>query len=284
MKTKLAVAVTVLFALLGVSQVYAQANAANYVFSTTTSGSFTDMSSGTTQLVGPDQDDTASPVTLIGFDFYLNGARQDRFSVNSNGTLRFGPTAVGTTLYDPLGQAGQSLVTAYGADQRTHAGNGKVHFKVTGSAPNRVLTVEWLNMQADFNSGGTADLTYQLRLSETTGTIESVYGPMTMSAAGAADQLAEPAVRLLDQQLRRHRRLDHRGPDRHAFADVLRRFRHAGEQRLRRRQHHRTLLQHRRRAPHLPAHASVGQPAGRTADLHRHLGHQHDPQLDRLLE
>ena len=187
MKTKLVVAAVLMAALLAAPRANAQANAANYVFSTTVTGSLTDMSTGTTQLVAADQDDTASPVTLLGFDFYFMGVRQDRFSVNSNGTIRFGATTVSNTLYDPLGQAGQSLIDAYGADQRTHAGNGKVHFKVTGSAPNRVAVIEWLNMQSDFNAGGTADLTYQVRLSETTGTIEFVYGSMSMSAAGAAD-------------------------------------------------------------------------------------------------
>jgi uncharacterized repeat protein (TIGR01451 family) len=192
MKTKLVVlAAALIAALLGAQQADAQANAANYAFSTTVTGSLADMSSGTTQLIAADQDDVASAVTLIGFDFYFMGVRQDRFSVNSNGSLRFGPTAISTTLYDPLAQAGQSLITAYGADQRTHAGNGKVHFKVTGAAPNRVLTVEWLNMQADFNAGGTADLTYQVRLAETAGTIQFTYGAMAMSAAGAADPNAQ---------------------------------------------------------------------------------------------
>jgi hypothetical protein len=50
-----------------------------------------------------------------------------------------------------------------------------------------VLVVEWLNNQSNFNAGGTADLTYQVRLYETTGVIEFVYGTMTMSTAGAAD-------------------------------------------------------------------------------------------------
>jgi hypothetical protein len=35
--------------------------------------------------------------------------------------------------------------------------------------------------------GGTADLTYQVRLHETTGIIEFVYGSMAMSAAGAGN-------------------------------------------------------------------------------------------------
>jgi uncharacterized repeat protein (TIGR01451 family) len=187
MKTKLAVAAVLLAVFLAPSHAQAQANAANYTFSTTTSGSLTDMSSGTTTLIAADQDDVASPVTLIGFDFVFMGIRQDRFSVNSNGTLRFGATPVGTTLYDPLAQSAQALITAYGADQRTHAGDGKVHFKVIGSAPNRTLVVEWLNVQSDFNLGGTASLTYQVRLTETSGTIEFVYGSMTMGAAGAAD-------------------------------------------------------------------------------------------------
>jgi uncharacterized repeat protein (TIGR01451 family) len=187
MRMKFAVVATILVALLVPSLAQAQANAANYGYTTTVTGSFTNMSSGTTTLIGPDQDDVASAVTPIGFEFFLMGVHQDRFSVNSNGTIRFGATPISTTAYDPLGQAGQFLVTGYGADQRTHAVDGKVHFKVTGSAPNRVLTVEWLNMQANFNLGGTADLTYQVRLSETTGTIEFVYGPMAMSAAGAAD-------------------------------------------------------------------------------------------------
>lgn len=168
-------------------QVIAQANTANYAFTTTTAGSLVDMSAGTTTLIVADQDDVASAVTPIGFDFFFQGVRQDRFSVNSNGTLRFGAAAVGNTAYDPLGQANQSLVTAYGADQRTRATSGKVHLRRLGSAPNRTLVVEWLDMQSNFNAAGTADLTYQVHLSESTGVIEFVYGAMTLSAAGAGD-------------------------------------------------------------------------------------------------
>lgn len=163
-----------------------QASTANYTFSTNTSSSLTDMSTGTTTLIGADQDDIASAITAIGFNFYLNGTGYNQFSVNSNGTLRLGSTAVGNTAYEPLAQAGQALITSYGSDQRSHL-TGKVHFKVTGAAPNRVLVVEWLNMQSDFNAGGVAGLTYQLLLYETTGIIESIYGAMTQSAAGAAD-------------------------------------------------------------------------------------------------
>jgi hypothetical protein len=160
--------------------------ASNYVFSAATNASLTDMSSGTTLLLSANLDDSASPVNSIGFDFYFQGARFSQFSANSNGLVRLGGVAVqGASPYKPLAQAGLSLITAYGADQRTHVGDGKVHFKVIGSAPNRTLVIEWLNMQSNFNAGGTIDLTYQARLYESTGVIEFVYGSMTMSAAGA---------------------------------------------------------------------------------------------------
>lgn len=162
------------------------ANAGNYVFGTTTTGTMTDMSSGTTTLLAANIDDTASPLTQIGFDFFFQGVRYSTFGINDNGVLRLGATAQTGSPYQPLAQTAIPLITAYGADQRTHT-TGRVHYKVIGSAPNRTLVVEWLNNQSNFNSGGTADVTYQVRLSETTGVIEFVYGSMTLSAAGAAD-------------------------------------------------------------------------------------------------
>lgn len=159
----------------------------NYSFVTTTTGSLTDMSTGTTTLVGANLDDTASAVTNIGFDFWFQGVRFTQFSANSNGDVRLGGVAVqGGSPYQALAQAGISLLSPFSSDLRTHT-TGRVHFKVIGAAPNRTLVIEWLNMQSNFNSGGTVDLTYQMRLSETTGVIEYAYGVMTMSAGGAAD-------------------------------------------------------------------------------------------------
>ncbi len=141
-------------------------NTANYGFATSTTAALADMSTGTTQLLAPNVDDTASALTNIGFDFYFQGARFTSFSINDNGVVRLGATAQTSTPYKPLAQTNVPLITAYGADQRTHAGDGKVHFKVIGSAPGRTLVIEWLNNQSNFNTGGTADLTYQVQLSE----------------------------------------------------------------------------------------------------------------------
>lgn len=155
--------------------------AADYVFSTATNASFTDMSSGTTQLVGPTQDDAASVLTNIGFDFYLLGTRYTQFSTSSNGYVRLGGV-VSTTQYT-LGSAGVTLIASYGSDEFTST-TGKSHFKVTGSAPNRVLTIEFLNQTIIYDgAGATADGTSQVRLYESTGVVELVYGGMVRNSS-----------------------------------------------------------------------------------------------------
>ena len=68
--------------------------ASNYTFATATNASLTDMSVGTTTLVGANLDDTASAVNNIGFDFYFQGVRFSQFSANSNGLIRLGAVAV----------------------------------------------------------------------------------------------------------------------------------------------------------------------------------------------
>src|SRR5690606_6165371 len=71
-------------------------SSANYAFATGTTGSLVvdmngnsiDMSTGTTTLVGPGLDANASPLTNIGFDFYLMGNKFAQFSVQDDGLMQ----------------------------------------------------------------------------------------------------------------------------------------------------------------------------------------------------
>jgi hypothetical protein len=157
--------------------------APSYPFTSSNAIPLEDMSSGTTQLVAAGQDDTASAVTNIGFDFWFDGVRQTQFSANANGLMGLGGTAVnnGTSgrSNDFATAANNPKMSAYWDDLCTSA-TGKVHFKVIGSAPNRKLVVEWLNM-VQFDNGtvtcGTSIRgTYQVWLFETSGLIELVNG------------------------------------------------------------------------------------------------------------
>jgi len=150
---------------------------ANYAFATNASGSLEDMSSGTTQLLGSGLDDNASAVTNIGFDFWFMGARYTQFSVNTNGLVRLGATVVGTTANVQVGSvATTALISAFSLDMETGA-TGKVHYKVTGTAPNRTLVIEWSNMLIGYDAT-VEDGVFQVSLSETSGMVVLTYGNM----------------------------------------------------------------------------------------------------------
>lgn len=152
-------------------------SATTYPFSSSTGASLEDMSSGTTQLVAADTDDGASAVTNIGFDYWFVGVRYTQFSVNANGLVRLGSTVVGTTWSNDLTTTTNVPQIAPYWDDLYTGTNGKVHFKVVGTAPNRKLVVEWQNMQIPrVGSGNVGSGTFQLWLSETTGIISFVYG------------------------------------------------------------------------------------------------------------
>ncbi len=148
-----------------------------YAFAASTGASLEDMSSGTTLLVAADQDDAASAVTPIGFDFFYDGVRQTQFSVNANGLMRLGLAPVSTALSNAITTTTNAPQIAPYWDDLWIGNNGRIHYKVVGSAPSRKLVVEWQNAQvprvAVANAGAG---TFQAWLWETSGVIEFVYG------------------------------------------------------------------------------------------------------------
>jgi len=170
------------------SSVFGQ-SAANYTFSSATNGSLIDMSSGTTALLdsGTYRDDVASAVADIGFTFYFMAEPHTKFSINSNGQLRLGATAIGGTAQTPA--AGIPKIAPISGDNAIRS-TGKVHYKVTGTSPNRVLVVEWVDLRIPFSSA-TETGTYckfQALLYESTGIIEYVYGRMYNMGTAASSR------------------------------------------------------------------------------------------------
>lgn len=182
--------------------VWAQSSA-NYTFATNTTGSLAldmngiaiDMSAGTTQLVGPGLDAAASAVTNIGFDFHFMGSRFTQFSVQEDGILQLGATAAPTNTYTISGgSATNPRISALNADFRTGATTGKIHYKVVGTAPNRVLVVEFFNMQLFYTSTAmTGNSTWQIRLYEK-GNIEYAYGTVSAVDIGNGAANRSPSV------------------------------------------------------------------------------------------
>lgn len=159
-------------------------NSSNYSFSSLSNGSLTDMSIETTQLIAPNTDGLNTGIfsntNPIGFTFYFMSQPYDQFVVTEDGVLRLG-TSLSAINRTPEININEPRLVPFSCDMATGS-NGKVHYKVIGTAPNRICIIEWLNCYGTFPSTMPVlgQLTFQIRLYETTGIFEYVYGYMNM--------------------------------------------------------------------------------------------------------
>lgn len=153
------------------STMYAQVSAYTFTESTET---YAQITGTTSTAVGDDGSQNTIP---IGFTFNFGGVDYTTFSINTNGFIRLGNAVAGSSFINNLGAtaAQRPLIAAFWDDN--NLSTGTIRFDVTGSAPNRVLTVDWNNFRVG-GSGSTAGaaVSMLLRLYETTNVIEMVYG------------------------------------------------------------------------------------------------------------
>ncbi|GEM_PF-5047487 len=131
-----------------------------------------------------------------GFAFDFNGILYSSFGINSNGFIWLGSGTPAAASYSPLSNASANLngsgiingiISAWGADLYAHpyASDNpypqQINVNVSGSAPNRIVTVEWTafvikgipNSSACFNTYGFYDdhrQDFQIKLYENGGT------------------------------------------------------------------------------------------------------------------
>ncbi len=129
-----------------------------------------------TTLIGPNSDNVASAVTDIGFTFWFAGSPYTQFSVSENGLMTLGSTQISGSDFANNMSSGTPIpkIAAYWDDLATGT-NGSVVYQVSGTAPNRILYVNW-NVTVPKNTGGTANSLIQAQLSEPTGLITFTYG------------------------------------------------------------------------------------------------------------
>ncbi|MFN7313457.1 MAG: T9SS type A sorting domain-containing protein [Bacteroidota bacterium] len=172
-KWRQSIMVLSLFLLTGLigNRLYAQP-ANTYSFAAS-SGTFTPNVGGTLTSLATTADDAISTAFPIGFTFVYDGVSYTQAMASSNGVLLFG---TGRT-----GSATNNLATTT-ATQRPGVAplwddlqcTQGVNYLLTGTAPNRVLTVEWLNMEWNYTST-TAVISFQVKLYESTNVIEFIY-------------------------------------------------------------------------------------------------------------
>lgn len=162
-----------MFTLGSVGNLSAQVNF--YGFSAGTGGVLQDMT-GSTQLIGSASDDGVSAVTGIGFTFNYAGTNYTQFSANANGLVRLGSVVVTDQWTNSASNANTATpaIMPYWDDLATGTG-GKVHYLLTGTAPNQRLVIEWF-VTVPRATGGTAAAKFQCWLDEGSNQIKFVYG------------------------------------------------------------------------------------------------------------
>ena len=119
--------------------------------------------------------DAISAAINIGFTFAYNNSNYTQFKASTNGFITFN---IANTLSQPTNNlktsTERSIVAPLWDDNQTGA-SGNVNYKLTGTTPNRILTIEWkaLRWNKSGFSAGTIDT--QIKLYETTNVIEFIY-------------------------------------------------------------------------------------------------------------
>ncbi len=174
-------------------QVRSQASASwNYGTKTGTIGttySWIDCSSGTTIVTG---DDTQVSINWpFNFTFYDNNyTAANSLSVASNGFIRLDGIAAGNnysaaSAYDLTATAtgfGQIVATSMYDCNLGRIADSWCRYLVTGTAPNRIFTIESHNIEIDYNDGLYADI--QVSFYETTNEIVLKLGNDNISVSG----------------------------------------------------------------------------------------------------
>ncbi|HMO62853.1 MAG TPA: T9SS type A sorting domain-containing protein [Ferruginibacter sp.] len=142
----------------------------------------------------------------IGFSFVFNGITYTQFMIHADGILKLGNTAPGSATAIAINNAGsyattftttnalfQNILLPFFTNLVQGSAAPEFHVLTSGTAPNRVCTIQWKNLRdADNPAGGQqhqySNLEFQVKLYETTNDIEFVYGNFTPSASDITAQ------------------------------------------------------------------------------------------------
>jgi trimeric autotransporter adhesin len=142
-----------------------------YAFAASSSP-FSPLSGGTNSTASGD--DGSENGIAIGFPFAYNGTTATTFSINTNGFIKIGANVQGSPWVNGLG-TNTSIVGAMWDDNNRDTGS--ISYLTTGTAPNRVLTVEWNSITiGGGGSTGFPNSSFQVQLFETTNQIKMNYG------------------------------------------------------------------------------------------------------------
>ncbi|TCN66379.1 beta strand repeat-containing protein [Acetobacteroides hydrogenigenes] len=141
-----------------------------YTFSAS-SGTFSALGAGSTQLTGGD--DEVSNSIPIGFTFRYCGVDYTSVSASTNGWMTFGQNITDAASNNGLASRGTRPVIAPLWDDLDMT-SGTMNSATTGVYPNRVFTLEWYGAEWNWKANSQV-ISFQVKLYETSGKIEFIY-------------------------------------------------------------------------------------------------------------
>ncbi|GAA4032390.1 hypothetical protein GCM10022409_15800 [Hymenobacter glaciei] len=165
-------------------------------------GTYTDLGTTGTVITTPNFDDANSAVQTLPFTLTFNGTAFTEYVLNTNGYIKLGnvaPTGQFFSTYaqqaytgGPLNSSSQTnLILPFNTDLEGGANTPEYRMATTGTAPNRVVTIQWKNVsdktRAAAAAGGTIDkqfanFSFQVKLYESNSGIDFVYDTAVPSA------------------------------------------------------------------------------------------------------
>lgn len=157
-------------------------------------GTYTDLTSGTVAPLTQDPistypgDDGYSNGLPIGFTFRYDGINYTTISLSTNGWAAFGQINSSAAITNNLFSGGTRPLVAPLWDDIGIASVNDLTYQTSGSAPNRVMTIQWNNVKWSYIASNTPCIAFQLKLYETLNRIEFVYKQLAsiISTAGAS--------------------------------------------------------------------------------------------------
>ena len=147
-------------------------------------GTFTEISGGTIHGTSANDNECFCAIPL-GFTFTYNGVDYTTISIASNGFIAMGDTVVTSNIPISSSTSTNNVIAVLSRDLKSRD-NGTLMSLSSGTAPNRVFTIQWKNWRRSPTATANDDFTFQIQLQENGNKVVFVYGPFTAVTSSTA--------------------------------------------------------------------------------------------------
>jgi len=145
---------------------------------------FTEISGGTVLGTAANDNESFNAIPL-GFTFTYNGADYTEISVQTNGFLAMGATVATSNTAISAATGTNNIVAALNRDIKSRD-TGELMYLLSGTAPNRIFTVQWKHYRRAPTTTANDDFSFQIQLLENGNKVAFVYGTFTTVTASTA--------------------------------------------------------------------------------------------------